>query len=96
MQKCSNMCQNFQTALKIYNKFDNVWTKLGAKDISIEKDCCEKLKRMVWLVYLLTKQEVIDKDISQGISGNLLDQAFLLIAVCQLFVINVKHDKYEG
>lgn len=37
LQKCSVVCLNFQTSLKIYNKFDNVWAKLGIRDIEVNQ-----------------------------------------------------------
>ena len=42
-----------------------MWTKLAIKDVSIEKACREKLKRMVWLSYLLAKHKIIDHDLHE-------------------------------
>ena len=63
LSKCSAICANFQTSLKIYNKFDSVWSKLALRDSSIDKACCEKLKRIAWLSYLLAKESILEKQV---------------------------------
>jgi len=39
----------------MYKKFDQVWTKLEIYNKSVEKDMDEKLKKMIWLMYLCGK-----------------------------------------
>jgi predicted DNA-binding protein YlxM (UPF0122 family) len=70
LSRCSILCQNFQTSLKIYNKFDSVWSKLALKDASNSLICNnDKLKRTVWMIYLISKHEIIDKE-NRQIVGN--------------------------
>jgi len=48
-------------SLKIFNKYDNLWNKLEIKDLVVHKACTDKLKRIIWIIYLISKFEIIDK-----------------------------------
>ena len=52
---CSKICSDFQLSLKMYNKFDSVWTKMEFKDKNFQKACVEKLKKTGWFLYLIGK-----------------------------------------
>ena len=39
----------------MYNKFDQIWEKLGIKDAMVEKDCTNKLKKMAWTIFIVAK-----------------------------------------
>lgn len=52
---CSQVCFEFQTSLKMFNKFDHIWQKLEVKDKSMAMNTEEKLKKMGWLIYILSK-----------------------------------------
>ena len=53
--RCSKICADFQLSLKMYNKFDSVWSKLEFKDKFFQKACVEKLKKTAWFLYLIGK-----------------------------------------
>ena len=48
--QCSQVCYEFQTSLKMFNKFDHIWQKLEVKDKSMVTTE-EKLKKVRILVY---------------------------------------------
>ena len=64
----------------MYNKFDQIWSKLEVKDSGVKKACAENLKKMSWLLYLMAKYEIFEKD-SNSPCPSMLQLAFLIVAV---------------
>jgi hypothetical protein len=86
---CSQVCYEFQTSLKMFNKFDTIWQKLSVKDLSMKKSCEEKLKRMGWLIYIVSKQYIFERLAGHNMHGNhsLPEFAFLILATLHLLVV---------
>jgi hypothetical protein len=65
----------------MYNKFDQLWHKLEVKDKS-EKACEQKLKKMGWLIYIVTKHQIFEREGGLNMHGNhsLPEFAYLILA----------------
>ena len=46
----------------MYNKFDQIWQKLDIKDASVKKACSDNMKKTAWLIYLIAKYNIYEKD----------------------------------
>ena len=76
----------FQTSLKMFNKFDHIWQKLEVKDKNLALSTEEKLKKMGWLIYILAKQHIFSAHNMHG-NHSLPEFAFLILATLQLVVL---------
>lgn len=56
--------QIFQTSLKIYEKFDLVWTKTGIENHMITKSCSYKIKQIGWLLYIILRNQIFDRNLN--------------------------------
>ena len=81
----------------MYNKFDTIWSKLEVKDKSMEKSLEEKLKKISWLVYIVSKHNIFEKEGNFNMHGNhsLPEFAFLILATLQLVVLNANKHEVE-
>ena len=62
--KCLTLCQNFQTSLKIYNKFDAVWQALASEQglpAVARGEASRERKKSLWLLYLVCKHQVFER-----------------------------------
>ena len=95
MTQCNQVCYEYQTSLKMFNKFDNIWQKLDLKDKNIEKACEENLKKTAWLVYIVAKHSIFEEEAKLNMHGNhsLLEFAFLILAVLHTVILHSNHSK---
>ena len=70
----------------MYNKFDHIWQKLEVKDKSMTLNAEERLKKMGWLIYILSKQHIFEAHNMHG-NHSLPEFAFLILATLQLVVL---------
>lgn len=57
---CWNLLTTFQTALKIYNKFDNLWADIQISSLTLGSDYLMKLKKASWLLFIYSKHSLLD------------------------------------
>lgn len=57
LEDCKNLIDDFQLALTLYNKFNEIWKKLGIKDKYLNKDCEGKIKNFAWLIFITAKSK---------------------------------------
>ena len=46
----------------MFEKYDQVWNKIGIKDHMLAKSCSDKIKQMGWLLYVIFKFEMFEKN----------------------------------
>jgi hypothetical protein len=87
LQKCSTQLYNFQTALKIFNKYDFLWSKLDIKNFSIAKDVVNNYKKLGWMLYIYSKNIIFEgKDLFSAHS--LPECVLLIVSILHLMVTN--------
>ena len=47
--------KEFTQALTVFNKFEDIWNKLGIKDKSLNKASAEKIRKLAWLIFIIAK-----------------------------------------
>jgi hypothetical protein len=60
----------------MFNKFDHIWSKLEISDKSVTMSCEDKLKKISWLIYIVSKQNIFESMSNQGLP----EFAFLILA----------------
>jgi hypothetical protein len=87
---CWTLLCNFQSALKIYNKFDRLWTKLEIQNYSIQKDVDQKLKKTAWMMYIWSKHALFE-GVDLYSASSLPDCVLLIISILHLVATNSNH-----
>lgn len=91
LAKCEKLCFEFQIALKMYNKFDCVWDKLGVKDLQVQKACKDKLKKLTWHLYLHAKATCF----TQEEVPDLPEYAILIVVVLDFMASNLNPSEVQ-
>jgi hypothetical protein len=81
----------------MYNKFDQIWDKLGIKDALVEKDCTNKLKKMAWTIFIVAKNKLCEGTFRLNMPGgnqNLMEYTLLILAVLHLVVLHSNCSSY--
>lgn len=81
----------------MYNKFDQIWEKLGVMDAQVERDCASKLKKMTWIIFIVAKNKLCEGNFKMNMPGgnqNLLEYTLLILAVIHLVILHSNCSSY--
>ena len=55
ISECKIVIRDIGLAVTIYNKFNEIWGKVGIKDKSVTRACADKIRKMTWLIFIIAK-----------------------------------------
>lgn len=47
--------KEFNQALTVFNKFEEIWNKLGIRDKTLNKVSADKIRKFAWLIFSISK-----------------------------------------
>lgn len=47
--------KEFNQALTVFNKFEEIWNRLGIRDKTLNKASADKIKKLSWLIFIIAK-----------------------------------------
>ena len=72
--------------MTIFAKFEDLWTKVSVKDSSLMKDVADKLKKITWAIFILSKFRILNR------KGSPLDFAYLVAAAIHVVIVHAPND----
>ena len=83
---CTYILREFALSTTIFAKFEELWTKIGIKDKSLNKDCSEKLKKLGWLIFIIAKVRILQR------RGDIVEFAYMIVAVLHILIMNAPQE----
>mmetsp|Transcript_556 Transcript_556/g.603 ORF Transcript_556/g.603 Transcript_556/m.603 type:complete len:133 (+) Transcript_556:323-721(+) len=78
---CNDLIRKFALSLTIFTKFEDLWSKLGIQDRTLNTDCSEKIKKICWLVFIIGKVRILQR------RGDIVEFVYLLAAT--VYIVNI-------